>query len=310
MRIVLDIKYKGAPGFLIAGGVATGTSFLSALLAKHPEVYLPKVQRPEPNFFHYTHKYRKGLTWYLETWFGEVGHEKVFGERSSLLLPSENAASRIHSHFPEMKLIFCLRNPVERAWANYRFTVLEGLETLAFEEALKQEKRRTAETEGEWREIRPHAYLQRSIYSEGLREYFSLFPRENILLIKSEEMGKNPSKTLQSVCQFLSVDSSVQLEPPPNYSSPSVVNAAEQKALREHFGPKFPLLVEAIRKEEPLDAFGPTPRDRAMVDRLKKNLHHKKEAMSPAARTFLQSALKEEIQNLRPLLEFEIHDWQ
>ena len=130
------------PSFLIAGGVATGTSFLSALLFKHPEIYLPKIQRPEPNFFHYTHKYKNGINWYLETWFQDIGKQKVLGERSSLLLPSENAPARIHRHFPDIKLIFCLRNPVERAWGNYRFTVLEGLETLSFEEALEKEEER------------------------------------------------------------------------------------------------------------------------------------------------------------------------
>jgi len=160
---------------LIAGGVATGTSFLSALLAKHPEIYLPKVQRPEPNFFHYTHKYQKGLDWCLNTWFSDVGDQRIAGERSSLLLPSENASARIHRNFPDMKLIFCLRNPVERAWGNYRFTVLEGLESLPFEEALKHEKHRTAETEGEWREIRPHAYLQRSKTWKVFHEYALLF---------------------------------------------------------------------------------------------------------------------------------------
>lgn len=166
------------PNFLIAGGVATGTSFLSALLAKHPEIYLPRIQRPEPNFFHYTHKYLKGLDWYLNTWFSDVGDQRVTGERSSLLLPSENAPARIHHHFPDMKLIFCLRNPVEGAWGNYRFTVLEGLESLPFEEALKHEKHRTAETQEVLRQIPPHAYPQRSKYSTSLREYSSLFRRE------------------------------------------------------------------------------------------------------------------------------------
>lgn len=307
---MLTTKDGKKPYFLIAGGVATGTSFLSALLAKHPEIYLPKTQRPEPNFFHYTHKYQKGLDWYLESWFGDVRDQKVLGERSSLLLPSENAPSRIHRHFPETKLIFCLRNPVERAWGNYRFTVLEGLESLPFEEALKHEEHRTAETQGEWREIRPHAYLQRSKYSTSLREYFSLFPRENILLIKSEEMGKNPFKTLETVCQFLGVDSSLRLEPPPNYSSPSVVDPVEQKALRDHFGHRFPLLVEAIRKEEALESLGLTPEDQEMIVRLKRNLHHKKEAMSPAARNFLQNALRKELKNLRTLVDFDIHEWQ
>ena len=41
------------PNFLIAGVVASGTSYLSSTLAHHPDIYLPKIQRPEPNFFHF-----------------------------------------------------------------------------------------------------------------------------------------------------------------------------------------------------------------------------------------------------------------
>jgi hypothetical protein len=82
------------PNFVIAGGMPAGTSFLSAALKNHPEIYLPKVQRPEPNFFHYTWKYRKGIEWYSKTLFSDVSNEKVIGERSSLLLTSKAAIQR------------------------------------------------------------------------------------------------------------------------------------------------------------------------------------------------------------------------
>ena len=294
----------------MAGGVATGTSFLSSLLLKHPGIFLPKIQRPEPNFFHYTHKYKNGLDWYLETWFADVGNQKVSGERSSLLLPSENAPSRIHRHFPEIKLIFCLRNPIERAWGNYRFTVLEGLESLPFEEALQQEERRTAETEGDWREIRPHAYVERSLYSACLQEYYRLFPRKNILVIKSEAMGANPSATLKAVCEFLGADSNQDLEPPPNYSSPSVVDLLEQQKIRQYFGSRFPSLVEAIRKEHKLEKVGLSSKDIDMLQRLQRNLHHKKEAMTPAAREILRNKLQKEIRALEAIVKFDIRDWR
>ena len=68
------------PNFLIAGGVATGTSFLSATLAHHPDIYLPKIQRPEPNFFHYSWKFDQGVEWYKRTWFHEVGDQRVIGD--------------------------------------------------------------------------------------------------------------------------------------------------------------------------------------------------------------------------------------
>ena len=184
------------PNFLIAGGVATGTSFLSSTLARHPNIFLPKIHRPEPNFFHYSWKFSQGVEWYQRTLFQEVGKEKAVGERSSLLLTSNVAAGRIKEYLPKIKLIFCLRNPIERAWANYRFTVLEGLEPLPFNEALEQERKRMSTAEGKWIEIQPHAYLTRSHYSTHIQEYIKLFQRENILFIKSEDLGKKSSSKL------------------------------------------------------------------------------------------------------------------
>ena len=89
------------PNFLIAGGVSTGTSFLSATLANHPDIYLPRIQRPEPNFFHYSWKYNQGLDWYQMTWFHEVSNQQAVGERSSLLLSSDLAAKRIKQTIPD-----------------------------------------------------------------------------------------------------------------------------------------------------------------------------------------------------------------
>ena len=132
------VSLKKKPNFIIIGSCAGGTSFLSSILAQHKEIYLPKIQRPEPNFFHYTHKYKKSISSYLHEWFSNVKNEKAIGERSSLLLTSKLAPQRLYKHFPKIKIIATLRNPVERAWANYRFTCLEGLETNTFLNSLKK----------------------------------------------------------------------------------------------------------------------------------------------------------------------------
>ena len=120
------------PNFIIIGSCAGGTSFLTTILSQHKDIYFPKIWRPEPNFFHYSHKYEKGINFYIKKWFSKIKKEKAIGERSSLLLTSKLAPKRIHKHFPNIKIIACLRNPSERAWANYRFTCLEGLEENGF----------------------------------------------------------------------------------------------------------------------------------------------------------------------------------
>lgn len=297
------------PNFIIAGGVATGTSFLSAALAHHPEIYLPRVQRPEPNFFHYSWKYAQGIDWYQRTWFHEVDRQPAVGERSSLLLNSEVAPARIKQHLPEVKLIFCLRNPVERAWGNYRFSVLEGLESLPFDEALEREEERVKRAEGHWTEVQPNAYSRRSRYSASLKEYFSLFGEGRILLLKSESLGQNPEEGIARVCRFLGVDPTVALPLPPNYSSPSVLNPPLQADLRAYFGPRFAEIVEGIRKGDDLSTFADSAEDIKNIQRLCLNLGSGKEPLPEKSRRMLQEILADEVRELRKLVDFPIDDW-
>ncbi len=300
------LKY---PNFIIAGGVAAGTSFLSAALTHHPQIYLPKTQRPEPNYFHYTDKYDKGMAWYSSTWFSEVRDEIAVGERSSLLLPSIKAPSRVKESLPSVKLIFCLRNPIERAWGNYRFSVLEGLETLPFNEAIEVEATRTSQAEGRWAEVQPHAYLARSKYSDSLLQYIELFGPSNILSLKSEELGKEPKATLSRVCEFLGVASDFELPVPPNYSSPSVRNVSVQASLRSHFGDRFPDLIEGIRKNDLDLASFDSPEDSAMLEELRRNLSDGKQPLDPLDRRRLTELLSSEIAKLAKIVDFELNDW-
>lgn len=298
------------PNFLIGGGVASGTSFLSATLMNHPEIYLPRTQRPEPNFFHYSWKYNEGTSWYEKLCFSEVDNQKAIGERSSLLLNSPEAAKRIKDTIPNIKIIFCLRNPIERAWGNYRFTVLEGLESLSFSEAMIQEEYRMNTAQGIWAEVQPHAYIHRSRYANKLKEYYKLFGEKNILVLKSETLSAKPNETIAQVCDFLEVDSSINLPFPPSFSSPTVIDRNIQIELRRYFGDHFSELVESIRTEEDVYKLLKNENDRIQFDRLKKNLKSEKEPLLENDRQTLREILNEEIKEVKKLVNFSIEDWR
>jgi hypothetical protein len=300
---------RACPNFLIAGGVASGTSFLSAALATHPDIYLPYPQRPEPNFFHYSWKFEQGFDWWIDTWFKRVGVQRAVGERSSLLLTSDAAPWRILETVPDIKLIFCLRNPIERAWGNYRFTVLEGLEELTFSEALDVEQERSNQAEGRWSEVRPHAYLERSRYSDHLREYIELFGPSQVLMLKSEDMSRAPAVSLAQVCAFLNLDSSEGCSIPASYTSPSVRDRGVQVRLRAHFGERFSALVESIRTESDVRLLVDTEEDRQALVELRGNLMEGKQPLSEADRTKVSRMLSEELQAIRSIVPFETDDW-
>ena len=297
------------PNFIIGGGVATGTSFLSAVLASHPDIFLPKIQRPEPNFFHYSWRFNQGLESYQNKYFKEVSSQKAIGERSSLLLTSIAAPKRIKDSISNIKLIFCLRNPIERAWANYRFSVLEGLEELDFPDAIELEDFRRINAKGKWAEVLPNAYLKRSHYAKNLQEYFDLFDESKILLLKSEDLSSFTNDNLKKVYQFLDVDDSLTLPLPPNYSSPSVVDRNIQIELRSYFADRFSSIVECIRKAEDVSTFISSSKDKQKINILRSNLRSSKEPLPVSYRSRLHDLLAKEILDVGKLVPFNIDDW-
>jgi hypothetical protein len=210
---------------------------------------------------------------------------------------------------PDVKLIFCLRNPIERAWANYRFTVLEGLEPLSFDDAIETESSRVEQAKGKWAEVQPHAYLLRSHYFYNIMEYKKIFPEENILIIKSEDLGENPKDNLSRICEFLNVSSFIDLPLPLNYSSPSVKNRMLQIELREYFGNRFSEFVECIRMEKNVSFLEQDDNDHSNVIRLRKNLDIRKNPLADSTRRHLQLLFEHELSILSEIVDFTLDDW-
>lgn len=300
------------PDFIIGGGVASGTSFLSAVLSSHAEIFLPADQRPEPNFFHYSDKYTRGFQWYLEKYFQEAPPNKILGDRSSLLLSSHIAPSRIaESCKKDIKIIFCLRNPIQRAWANYRFTALEGLETKTFDDAIKCEAERLESSVGRWKEVQPYAYVRRSMYYRDLTRYLNYFSPEQILLIKSEDLSKNTTENLIKICTFLGIDSDCvrDLVLPPNYTSPSAINLDLQCKLRDHFGSLFSEIVENIRVGTDPSHLLISPLDEKMFKSLSDNLKNDKDPLPQDSKQTLLDLLEDDIKMTQKIVPFSLSDW-
>lgn len=289
------------PNFIIAGGVATGTSFLSHAISNHSQIYLPRVMRPECSFFYKSWEYSKGPSYYSQKYFSDVKNEIAIGERSSLYLHGDflDVPKRIHELLPEVKLIFCLRNPTERAFANYRFSVLSGFEHKSFEKALALEDLRFDRAKGWKSEIQPNLYRRRGRYMHQIREFLKYFPKENMLFIKSENMNKYPEDTLNQVFSFLGVKSEV-VELPSNFTSNTVRSKFVQRGLRSIFGSSFDNLTENLRlKAEP-----------GFAEKLiKLNVANKKTSMSEKSRHTLNDFFKKENEELGKFLDWDLSDW-
>lgn len=297
-----------SPNFLIGGAAASGTSQLAHMLMQHPELYLPKKMRPEPHYFYKSWEYEKPLDYYLQQYFTDVTHEKAIGERSSSYLYKADVAKRVYTVFPDMRWIFCLRNPIERTFANYRYTVLEGFEALSFEEALEAEAERIHSGSPWLQEIQPYDYTGRGFYGKQLQHVLQYFPSESILCIKSEQLRTDPIGQTRRICTFLGIDDTFIPHISPPFTSPSVCNPHIQKYCRDHFQERFDTVIEHIRIHGTIPHFD-MPSDIDVAQRLQNNLSSHNDTMSLPSRLYLRNLFAEDIALLHSFVDFDVSDW-
>jgi hypothetical protein len=205
------------PTFLVIGAQRSGTTSLNEYLAQHPAVLSACVK--EVQYFH--RHYEKGERWYRSRFplaprarlvRRRVGVAPAVGEASPDYLFDPRAPARVHAFDPRMRLIAVLRDPVDRAHSQWRMERRHGRELLSFEEALDREE---SELERElallvgtsgYRE-RPFgmSYVARGRYAEQLERWLALFPREQLLVLTSDELLSDPAQTMGRIVRFLGI---------------------------------------------------------------------------------------------------------
>ena len=211
-------RVRGLPDFLIIGAQKAGTTALYAYLRWHPAVLGPSWK--EVSYFDRHH--HRGDEWYrgqfpngLRTRLMErrAGVRPAVGEASPSYIFHPLAPVRVAALLPEARLIALVRNPVDRAFSHYQHEVALGRERLSFEQALAREDERT-KGELERMEREPsyfsHAwwdftYASRGLYAEQLERWLAAFPREQLLILATEDLAERPRDTYAQVLEFLGV---------------------------------------------------------------------------------------------------------
>ncbi len=238
-------SFHPLPNYLIIGAAKCGTGSLYRYLNQHPQIK-PALTKEVRFFDKY---YNKGINWYRVFFpFKDLLKRKyVTGEATPRYLDHPHAPKRVQAVIPNAKFIVLLRNPIDRAYSMYNMRLSRGRETHSFEESIKLEKERT---EGEFKKMEldenyysspyyHHSYLERGIYVDKLKRWMSVFPREQFLIVKSEEFFKNTSKIYNKVLKFLDLPSR-ELESYPVQGRVSKLSPMEpnlRKELVEFFKP-------------------------------------------------------------------------
>ena len=180
------------PDFIIIGAAKSGTTSLYNYLMQHPDVFMPESK--EPCFFDDTVAWGKGLDWYASL-FNEAKDNQICGEASTNYTrwpQVHGVPERMKKIVPNVKLIYVIRNPVERAYSHYvhRWTkeVYPGLPfTMDFFEYVRKDP----------------MCIDSSKYSDQLDRYLKEFKQEQILVIVFENLLQNPAVVLSEVQEFL-----------------------------------------------------------------------------------------------------------
>lgn len=172
------------PNFLYVGTSKAGSTWLFNSLAIHPQVFLAD----NKGLYYFDQNWDNGADWYLGH-FASSGAARVSGEISHSYLSSPEAPARIYELNPDMRLLVCLREPVDRAFSDYLDLVKNGQFAGPFEDALDRFPR----------------LVDRGRYSTHLRRYLDLFDREQLCIQLFDDLKADAQAYADTVYDFLDV---------------------------------------------------------------------------------------------------------
>ena len=175
-----------APSFLGIGVQKCASTWIHRILEDHPQVYVSSPK--EVDFFSY--HYHFGFQWY-ENHFINGGGE-ICGENSPSYFSDERVPKRVAEYKPEMKIIICLRDPVERILSHHAHEVRLGHvdAQMSFHDALKNNP----------------MYVKQSMYGSYLEAWKQTFPAEQVLVLLQEHIQDKPAEIAMQVYEFLNIE--------------------------------------------------------------------------------------------------------
>jgi Sulfotransferase domain len=178
------------PNLILIGAMKCGTSSLHQYLNLHPQIQMSS--QKELDFFVAHKNWSKGLDWYRQQFSGST---KIIGESSPNytkypIFPG--VPERMHQIVPHAKLIYLVRNPVQRLLSHYLHQYTNRDEIRSFAQVLK--------------DLEQSHYWQTSCYGLQLERFLRYYDRSQILVISLESLAQNRLQVLQQIFRFLTVD--------------------------------------------------------------------------------------------------------
>ena len=187
------------PNYMLIGAAKCATSSICNLLGSHPQIFM--VDCDEPHFFSRDEVFDRGWAWY-ESLYANAGHKPFIGEGSNSYTMKEvypNTIDRILEVIPELKLIYAVRDPLERIESLWLQLRSHGGEEVHydFNTAMEVNRDWLVDSSNYWQQIQP------------FREKFG---DENVHIIFYEDLKANAENVMTGCFQHIGADPTMKLE--------------------------------------------------------------------------------------------------
>jgi hypothetical protein len=184
---------------------------------------------------------------------------------------------RITQVMPKVKLIYLLRDPIERLISHYVYRYAHGWESRPLSESIKKNT----------------GYIKTSMYYFQIQAFLEYFHQDQILIIESWDLRTNPEETLDHIYDFLHISINYDkkvLETQYNKSSQKKRPCDYEIALQQKF--HHPLIKQVIKK-----CFSPF------------RISFVRPSLSPIDRDILKEQLIPDVEALRRFTGLEFLNW-
>ncbi|MCF8260159.1 MAG: sulfotransferase domain-containing protein [Melioribacteraceae bacterium] len=212
-KLLIKLGYYSKPDFMIIGAQKSGTSALYQILKNHDSIH--GARKKELHYFSNDERYLKKNS--LREYHAEfpLPHEIPKGtlifESTPLYMYHPKVAERLNGYNPDLKLIILLRSPAERAlsaWTMYHHQFREGAfssnhDNRSFKEAVEDELSKIDEVNFY---TDKRGYVKRGIYHEQIQLIYNFFPREQVLVLESDELKNDFPNAASKISDFLRIE--------------------------------------------------------------------------------------------------------
>jgi len=193
--------------FLIAGVQKAGTSALHSFLKQNPSLFMP--ERKELHFFD-----TETLNWndpdyshYHQNFEAALPNQKI-GEATPIYTFWPDALKRIATYNKNIKLIICLRDPVQRAYSAWSMVTWMQKENMSFSKAIREGRERIHDELSR----RFYTYVERGFYAEQIETALKLFGPEQLFILWQGQLQSHHNQSLEKISHFLGVKH-ISIEP-------------------------------------------------------------------------------------------------